>query len=148
MIIAIKRPSPSGRPFTESKLYINDIFECYTVEDTDRQLEEHGCVAKVQNKTCIPRGEYSITISKSERFSQLTGNPTFLIEVLNVNCFSGIRIHSGNSSKDTDGCIIVGSINISETDDWVGASKIAYDKLHSKVKAALSAGEKVILKVV
>ena len=148
MIITVKRPEPTNQRFTEGKLYVNDEFECFTVEDADRQLEEHGCSAKVQDGTCIPRGEYDITISKSERFSKLRGKPTFLIEVLNVNCFKGIRIHSGNSSKDTEGCIIVGSVNVSDTDDWVGTSKVAYEKLHGKVKAALSAGEKVILKVV
>ena len=141
MIIAIKRPKPSGKPFTESKLYVNDILECYTVEDADRQLEELGCTAKVQDRTCIPRGEYEVTISMSNRFKK------FLLEVKGVPCFKGIRIHSGNSSKDTEGCIIVGSVNVSEDDDWVGASRVAYDSLHKKVKAALSAGKKVTLKV-
>ena len=126
--------------FTEGKLYINNGFECYTVEDTDRRLETGG--VKVQNQTAIPRGIYPITISMSTRFKK------FLIEVLDVPQFKGIRIHSGNSSEDTDGCIIVGSINARDDDDWVGGSKIAYERLHSKVKKALSASELVTLEVV
>jgi len=71
----------------------------------------------------------------------------FLIEVLDVPQFTGVRIHSGNSSKDTEGCIIVGSINDRDDDDWVGGSKVAYERLHGKVKKALSAGEECTLEV-
>jgi len=126
--------------FTEGKLYINDGFECYTVEDTDRNLQNGGI--KVDGKTAIPKGKYKITISMSKRFNK------FLIEVLDVPQFSGVRMHSGNSSKDTEGCIIVGSVNTRDDDDWVGGSVIAYDRLHAKVKKALSAGEECTLEVV
>jgi len=128
-----------GETFTEGKLFIDDIFECFTVEDTDRNLEHGGL--KVQNSTAIPRGTYPITISMSNRFKK------FLIEVKNVPQFKGVRIHSGNSSKDTEGCIIVGSINARDNDDWVGASHVAYDKLHRRVKEALSKGEEIFLEV-
>lgn len=125
--------------FTEGHLYVDGVFECYTVEDEDRKLESGG--TKVQNQTAIPKGRYGITISMSNRFKK------FLIEILNVEGFSGIRMHSGNSSKDTEGCIIVGSINDRNDDNWIGGSKIAYEKLHKKVKTALSNGEKVTLEV-
>lgn len=128
--------------FTEGKLFINNGFSCYTAEDADRHLESNGCNAKVDGKTCIPRGIYKVTISKSKRFGK------FLIEILDVPCFNGIRIHSGNSSKDTEGCIIVGSINTKDNDDWVGGSKIAYEQLHKKVKEALSSGEEVFIEIV
>lgn len=126
--------------FTEGRLYIDDVFECFTVEDEDRKLETGGI--KIKEKTAIPRGTYNITISMSNRFKK------FLIEVLEVEQFSGIRMHSGNSSKDTEGCIIVGSINNKDDDDWVGASKVAYERLHKKVKTALSNKEKVTLEVI
>ena len=128
-----------GDTFTEGELSIDGVFECFTVEDTDRHLEDGG--VKVQNQTAIPRGEYPVTISMSNRFKR------FLIAVENVPGFSGIRIHSGNSSKDTEGCIIVGAINKRDNDDWVGQSRIAYKKLHKKVKTALSNGEKITLVV-
>lgn len=130
-----------GKTFTEGKLFIDNGFECYTVEDTDRKVETEGCDVKVQNKTAIPKGRYKVTISMSRRFKR------FLIEVLDVPCFTGIRIHSGNSSKDTEGCIIVGKSNKREDDDWVSESRVAYDALHKKVKQALSAGEEVYLEV-
>ena len=128
------------KDFTEGKLYVNGVFECFTVEDTDRKLEAGG--TKINAKTAIPKGTYDVTISMSIRFKK------FLIEVLKVNGFAGIRIHSGNSSKDTEGCIIVGAINTNENDDWVGQSRIAYEALHQKVKTALSNKEKVTLEVV
>ncbi len=125
--------------FTEGRLYINGEFECFTVEDQDRKLESGG--TKIQNKTAIPKGIYKVTISMSNRFKRM------LIEILDVKGFTGIRVHSGNSSKDTEGCIIVGSINIRDDDDWVGASKVAYERLHRKIKQALSNKEKVTLEV-
>jgi len=130
----------STKGFTEGKLYINGIFECYTIEDEDRKLEDGN--AKIQNLSAIPKGIYKLTISMSNRFKK------FLIEVLGVKGFVGIRMHPGNSSKDTEGCIIVGSINDRTNDDWVGGSRIAYEKLHKKVKTALSNKESVTLEIV
>lgn len=125
--------------FTEGKLYINEVFECYTVEDEDRLLESNG--KKVQNRTAIPKGKYNVIISYSNRFKK------HLLEVQNVDLFSGIRIHSGNSSKDTEGCIIVGAVNDRLDDDWVEASRVAYERLHNKVKTILSNKGKVTLEV-
>lgn len=121
--------------FTEGRLYIDGEFECFTVEDAERAV-------KIQNKTAIPKGIYPVTISMSPRFKKM------LIEIKDVPNFTGIRIHSGNSSEDTEGCIIVGSINDRDDDDWVGGSRVAYTRLHNKVKQALSARHPVTLEVV
>ena len=126
--------------FTEGKMYIDGVFECYTVEDADRGLESGG--KKVQDKTAIPRGTYKVIMSMSNRFKKL------LPEVLNVPGFTGIRIHSGNSSKDTEGCIIVGSINNRMDDDWVGASKVAMSRLLPKIIDALAVKQVVTLEIV
>lgn len=126
--------------FTEGRLYVDDEFECYTVEDADRRLEAGG--TKVQNKTAIPRGKYKVILSMSNRFKKV------LPEVLNVPQFKGIRIHSGNSSKDTEGCIIVGAVNDRNDDDWVGGSKVAMSRLMPKIEDALAVREEVWLEVV
>ena len=131
-----------GEKATEGKLFVNDGFQCYTLEDKDRKLEVNGCSAKVQDITCIPRGTYNVTISMSNRFKR------FLIEVQGVPCFTGIRIHSGNKAENTEGCILVGGLNAKDGDNWIGESKIAYEALHKKVKQALSSGEKITLAVV
>ena len=76
--------------FTEGKLYIDDVFECYTVEDEDRHLEAGG--TKVYGRTAIPKGSYEVVLSMSNRFKKL------LPEILNVPGFAGIRIHTGNTA--------------------------------------------------
>jgi len=126
--------------FTEGRLYINGEFECFTIEDADRNLEDGGI--KVQNKTAIPKGSYNVTITMSNRFGK------FMPLIEDVKGFSGVRIHSGNSSKDTEGCIIVGALNESMDDDFIGASRVAMDRLYPKIKSALSMKQKVMLKIV
>jgi hypothetical protein len=119
----------------EGRLYIDDVFECFTVEDRPRDKKIYGV-------TGIPAGTYNVIVSVSNRFKKR------LPEVLDVPGFKGIRIHSGNSSKDTEGCIIVGSVNDRMDDDWVGGSKIAMDRLLPKIDDALAVREKVTLEIV
>ena len=87
---------------TIGELSIDDKFYCYTLEDIDRDIEKKGCTVKIKNETAIPRGNYEIVTNFSDRFQRIM--PLFL----NVPCFIGIRIHVGNFTKDTDGCIILG----------------------------------------
>ena len=129
-----------GENFTEGKLLIDDVFECYTVEDTDRKMEE-DLTRKVNGKTAIPRGRYELVLSMSNRFKKV------LPEILNVPGFAGIRIHSGNSSVDTEGCIILGSINDKADDDWIGGSNIALTQFMAKLETAKENNEKVYIKI-
>lgn len=126
--------------FTEGKMYIDGVFECFTVEDADRGLEAGG--KKVQDKTAIPRGTYKVIMSMSPRFKKV------LPEVLNVPGFTGVRIHAGNNSRDTEGCIIVGSVNDRMDDDWVGGSKVAMSRLLPKITDALAVKQVVTLEIV
>jgi len=119
----------------EGRLYVDDVFECFTVEDRPRDKKVYGM-------TGIPKGIYDVIITISNRFHKR------LPLVLGVPGFEGIRIHSGNSSKDTEGCIIVGSINERTDDDWVGGSKIAMNRLLPKIEDAIAVGHKVTLEVV
>ena len=129
-----------GDTFTEGKWFTDGVFECYTVEDTDRKMEEDLTV-KVNGKTAIPRGRYEVVLSMSNRFKKV------LPEILNVPGFTGIRVHSGNSSIDTEGCIILGSVNTKSDDDWVGGSKDALTKVMAKLEAAKNNNEKVYIEI-
>ena len=129
-----------GDTFTEGKLLIDNVFECYTVEDTDRRMEDDLTV-KVNGKTAIPRGRYELVLSMSNRFKKV------LPEILNVPGFAGIRIHSGNSSVDTEGCIILGSVNDKLDDDWIGGSNIALTQFMAKLETAKENNEKVYIKI-
>ena len=139
MILKLLRTT-EGDTFTEGKLYIDDIHECYTIEDKDRHLED-GTNKKVYGFTAIPRGIYKVEITHSNRFKR------DLIEILNVPYFTGIRIHSGNKAEDSEGCIIVGSVNKQDDDNWVGGSRIALQALQEKVQVALNNGEYITLEV-
>ena len=124
----------------EGKMYIDGVFECYTVEDADRRLEAGG--TKVQNKTAIPRGIYEVKWTHSNRFNK------DMPLLMDVPQFTGVRIHAGNSDVDTEGCIIVGAVNEVEGDDWVSASRVAVDRLYPKIKTAVLTGKKVTLEII
>lgn len=124
-----------GGSATIGELLINDKHLCDTLEDRVRPEGE-----KVYGKTAIPEGKYEIELTHSPRFKKI------LPEILNVPNFSGIRIHTGNSSKDTEGCIIVGTWD-GEKEDWVGNSRIAFDELMALLEEATNNKEKVTITV-
>lgn len=88
--------------FTLGRLYQDGVHIAYTCEDCDRELEDGG--TKVPRETAIPRGLYRLTTSMSARFSMRMP----LIE--NVPDFEGVRIHGGNTHRNTEGCPLIGAI--------------------------------------
>jgi hypothetical protein len=90
---------------------------------------------KVLGKTAIPIGEYKLIVDASARFKQ------DMPHILDVPNFTGVRIHSGNTSADTDGCILLGSTWAGK--DFIGNSKIAYNKFFEKLKKAKTATIKI-----
>jgi hypothetical protein len=119
-----------GEKSTLGRLFVDGAVECYTLEDVVRP---DG--VKVQNATAIPVGTYNVIIDASTRFK------CEMPHILEVPGFTGIRIHSGNTDVDTNGCILLGN-NI-ENDDFISGSKDAFGKFFPKLKAALDAGEDV-----
>lgn len=124
-----------GSSATIGELLINDKHLCDTLEDRVRPEGE-----KVYGKTAIPEGTYEVKLTHSPRFKKI------LPEILNVPNFSGIRIHTGNSSKDTEGCILVGTWD-GEKEDWVGNSRIVFDELMTLLEEATNNKEKVTITV-
>ena len=96
MKIKLKRTF-KGAEYTIGKLYLNDEYFCDTLEDVVRPEGR-----KVAGKTAIPTGEYKVVLTESKRFKKL------LPLLINVPNFTGVRIHSGNTHHDTEGCILVG----------------------------------------
>jgi hypothetical protein len=93
---------------TIGKLYVNGEYFCETLEDKDRGLHhdlsvEENIRLKVYGETCIPYGKYKVIVTPSVRLKRT------LPLLVNVEGFQGIRIHKGNSKKDTLGCIILGT---------------------------------------
>ena len=125
------------------KLYINNEYFSDVLEDPDRGLQNTMSVQeiqqlKVKGDTCIPYGTYDITITYSPKFKKR------LPLINNVKGFEGIRIHSGNTSKDTEGCLLLGFNKIKGK---VINSKETVDKFITIIQQALNKGEKVTIQI-
>ena len=118
--------------YTIGRLLIGD-YSCDTLEDTVRE----GGV-KIPHMTAIPAGRYEVVITQSPRFRC----PMPLL--LNVPGFSGVRIHWGNTAKDTDGCILVGE---NKAKGQVLNSRKAYRAVQGLLKEHLKK-EKVYVDIV
>lgn len=87
----------------------------------------------------IPEGRYAVVISYSPKFKQ------WLPILLGVPMFKGIRIHAGNTPKDTQGCILVGENRVKGK---VYNSRLWLNRLKEKIVEAKAHGEPVWLSVI
>lgn len=106
MRLTLKRIA-NKKTYCIGKLYINGKYFCDTLEDVDRGLdstmtEEDIKKIKVKGETAIPTGIYKIILNYSPKFKKV------MPLITNVKGYSGVRIHTGNSAKDTEGCLLVG----------------------------------------
>lgn len=124
---------------TIGELLVDGKFECYVCEDTVREVLGQPVEKwKVYGKTAIPYGSYKVTITWSNRFGRL------LPILHDVPGYSGVRIHPGNSAKDTEGCLLPGLVR---TANGVGHSRPACDYLLPKIDRALKSGEPVTIEI-
>lgn len=125
--------------YTIGKLYIDDVYFCDTIEDTVRDLNKNGKFdngeKKVHSKTAIPYGIYEIKWTYSPRFKKYTP------QLMNVPSFEGIRIHAGNTSADTEGCLILGE---NKQVGKVLNSRATINKFYQIIKKACSNGNVTI----
>jgi len=126
---------------TLGELLVDGLFFCYTLEDIDRDLmqsdtPEYIKKIKVNGQTAIPYGRYEVSITFSNRFHK----PLPLI--MAVPGFEGIRIHSGNKSTDTEGCLLVGEVM---KEDEIQDSRKAFRKLFTLIQEELLKSKVYIL---
>ncbi len=108
------------------------IYFCDTLEPTWRDYAHGG--RKIKGQSAIPEGRYAVVISYSPKMKK------WLPILLGVPMFSGIRIHAGNTAKDTEGCILVGQ-NLKK--GMVLNSNIWLHRLKQKIIEAKDRGEAV-----
>lgn len=119
------------RDYTLGQLFVDGQYLCDTLEPPIREV-------KVPGKTAIPFGKYQVLVTFSPKFKRR------LPLVKNVPNFEGVRIHCGNSLKDTAGCVLVG--------EWNGGNGLvnsisAEVAVTMKIEQAQRRGEKVTLEI-
>jgi hypothetical protein len=140
MKIQVKRLA-SGRHSTIGRMFIDGKPVCYTLEDVVR--EQAGLPVekwKIHGETAIPRGIYEVKFTYSPKYKR------DMLQVMDVPGFSGIRIHSGNSDQDTEGCILVG-MQVDKSGDYLLRSRDAYAELMRIMAVPLKGGEKITIEI-
>lgn len=131
----------SERDYTDGLLYIDDLFECFTLEDEYR-------TGKVWGETRIPDGTYKVTLRTEggfhERYTNKFGKDFHkgMLWVRDVPGFEYILIHIGNTDDDTAGCLLVGT-TADKNKNFIGNSAGAYKSFYPKVARALLNGDEV-----
>lgn len=123
---------------TLGHLDVDGVFECVTLEDVLRGIKEDG-EGKIFGETAIPVGTYEVIIDFSQRFQKK------MLHILDVPWFTGIRIHSGNTDANTEGCVLVGRTVVN--DDYIQGGSVALPQLQAKIQAALNRDEKVTITI-
>ena len=130
MLIEVNRIF-KGDTYTIGKLSVDGKYEFDKLEDKVRNLPIEP---KIHGKTAIPAGTYKVTVTFSNHFKR------DLPLLLNVPYFEGIRIHPGNDSADTEGCLLVGQNTVKGK---VTNSRVCFEKLFEKIKVALTKKEPI-----
>lgn len=129
--------------YTVGRLYVNNEFFSNTLEDKIIDKDKSGVFdngeKKVYGESAIPYGKYKVICNWSPKFGRN------LPRLLDVPHFEGILIHSGNTAKDSAGCILVGK-NTSK--GILSESRYTSDKLNEIIDAAQKRGEEITIEIV
>ncbi|RST26329.1 DUF5675 family protein [Chryseobacterium lacus] len=123
-----------GKQSTLSQLYIDDIFQCYLLEDKIRDV-------KIPKQIAIPKGNYTLRLNTwggmnveyRQKFPKLHKG---MIEINGLPNFSFVYIHIGNTYRQTAGCPLCGfGFEMVNGDYQVLRSKDAYQMIYPKLLA-------------
>lgn len=138
-ILLQRNPSVGGA--TIGRVYIDDAFACYSLEDEIREVEGQPVSEwKIKGATAIPAGTYRVTLEQSQRFGADT--PT----INDVPGFQYIRMHAGNTAEDTEGCLLLG-MNVAYTSIVGGTSRQAVAMIKAAIAIARGLGEEVMIEI-
>lgn len=131
--------TPFDLACTIGSLFVDDSYECVTLEDVVREVPGLPVVQwKVPGETAIPVGTYDIKMLWSGRFGKL------MPHLIDVPGFDQIEIHPGNTDVDTHGCILVGTTVGVES---ILQSRKAFDPLYDKFMEAHFKGEPMSIEI-
>ena len=138
MEIYLKRTAK--RPgYTIGRLYINNK----NGEPLCNKLEPQGRddakgEKKIKGQSAIPEGRYEVIMNCSPKKQRI------LPILLDVPMFQGIRIHSGNTAEDTEGCILLGE---NQSKGMVFRSRYWVAQLMNLIDNAKVRGERVWINI-
>ena len=138
MVLTLNRLH-SDEQDTLGTLYVNGKLFCFTIEDPFREQ-------KVAGITRIPAGTYDLFLTFSPHFKRN------MWEIMDVPGFTGIRIHTGNTADDTEGCILVGwgcylGADGAKSSLDGGTSRPAYNALFTLLEKARDADEQITITI-
>lgn len=134
---------------TISRLYIDDIEMGYGLEDGFNS-------PKIPGETRIPSGRYRLKLRTHggfhSRYQEAGWIPEEIhkgmIEICNVPDFMHVLFHTGNTKKDTGGCLLCGSTFIKGDDGFfISSSRTTYLQIYPMLAAKLSEGEDVWIEI-
>lgn len=111
--IKMLRKYDNGR-YCISHLYSRETGEyiCDAIEDTVRDENHNGVFdngeKKIYGETAIPCGRYYVTFRRTGCSIGTKAQKGLIPYVHDVPHFTNIRIHNGETEKDSEGCIILG----------------------------------------
>jgi hypothetical protein len=129
----------SDNDATISKVNVDRGFVCFGLEDEYRET-------KVANETRIPAGNYPVRMRREGDFHnryaiRFQDIHRGMLHIQNVPNFEFILIHCGNTDEDTAGCLLVGSLALTQPGQMaVTQSTEAYRRLYLMVRDAAANG--------
>lgn len=129
---------------TLGQLYINNLFQCYVLEDKIREK-------KIPGETAIPAGAYELSLN---RLAAMNANyqgkystmHRGMVEIKGIPNFSLVFFHIGNYHMDTSGCLLTGSYyQLIDGDYRVLHSADAYKRVYPLLADAAAAGKKLMI---
>lgn len=107
------------------RLFVDGRYYCDTIENADKQ---------------IPVGYYPIRMTYSPHFEEV------MPLLYNVTGRTGIRIHPGNTYRDSSGCILVGEWDAPKT--RLLSSRRVFDPLCESMRVVTAHGEKIWISII
>lgn len=133
---------------TNGIMFVDGLFECYTLEDEYRAVKREG-------ETRIPAGKYQIKLRKEgglySRKAEDWGCKEGMLWLQDVPGFEWIYIHPGNKHEHTSGCILVGDSQMSNLprvgEGFVSHSVASFKALYAKCLDAMKQGKEVWVQI-